>query len=234
MKITPKALIISGTALLFTSWLFFKPKKALSATQQRNISSISLIGDSQTKRHLGDAYAQVFSDLRVEYFGKEGATHETYLQDKELLLEIEKLSCSDVIVIQLGDNGVPNRKNSIQDFVDFISKKCPHAQIYWGGPMKAVKPTVNSSYVVTDDTSSPRYLPTYNSTRKLLDERLQEALSETKARHISNFDLQTSQNVNSDFSDRRKGDGVHLTKDSALELSRLHRNLILGDSHAEG
>ena len=194
------------------------------------VKSLNLIGDSQTKRHLGNAYRDVFGDfgIPVNFFGKEGATHSVYLKDRNLLSEIKALGCADVIVIQLGDNGVSAKAQDVLDFVSFVKTQCPTAQLYWAGPMKAVSPSITSSYVNTTDTSSPRYLSTYNDTRKIWDNRLKDALSQTDVQYISNFDLQESQPLNSKFNDRRKGDGIHLTKDSAYALASLMRAEILG------
>lgn len=194
------------------------------------IRSLNLIGDSQTKRHLGNAYRSIFGDagVSVNFFGKEGATHSVYLKDRNLLSEIKDLGCADVIVIQLGDNGVSAKSQDILDFVNFVKTQCPTAQLYWAGPMKAVRPSITSSYVNTTDTSSPRYLSTYNDTRKIWGNRLKDALSQTDVQYVSNFDLQESQPLNSEFNDKRKGDGIHLTKDSAYALASLMRAEILG------
>jgi hypothetical protein len=198
---------------------------------EANVQSINIIGDSQTKRHLGKAYAQVFSDKQVNFFGKEGATHEKYLNDPSLLNAIQSLGCADLTIIQLGDNGVSNRIDKISEFVAFVANACPNSQIIWGGPMKAVKPTVPSSYVFTDpkDVGSFKYLPKYNNLRRTWDNRLRNALLEAGIPYVSNFELQESQPLSSAFSDSRGGDGIHLTENSAIMLAHLMRELVFGE-----
>lgn len=232
-----KFLIFSG-AITTAALIFLIKSKQSSAAQNKNnsitpIKSINLIGDSQTKRHLGEAYRDVFSpqNITVNFFGKEGATHEDYLASQELMNGVENLGCSDVIVIQLGDNGVSNRTDRILEFVDKIKTQCPNSKVYWAGPMKAVRPSINSKYVDTTDPSSPRYVTNYNNMRKVWDERLKSALENTNVRYVSNFDLQESQPLDSSFSDRRKGDGIHLTKDSANTLAQLMSDIIKEDQH---
>ena len=102
-----------------------------------SIKTINLIGDSQTKRHLGNAYQNVFSQdgITVNFFGKEGATHEDYLKSTELMESVKALGCSDVILIQLGDNGVSSRTDRVKEFIGILQEQCPSAKIYWAGPM---------------------------------------------------------------------------------------------------
>jgi len=196
-----------------------------------DIQTINVIGDSQTKRHLGKAYQEIFSDKDVRFFGKEGATHEKYLKDPQLLQEIKNLGCADLVIIQLGDNSVSNRTNSITDFAGFVQDVCPNAQLVWGGPMKAVRPTISSNYVLTEprDSREFKYLPNYNEARRIWDQRLRDALQDSNVLYISNFDLQEAQPLSSEFSDSRGGDGVHLTKDSALNLAQLMREILFGE-----
>lgn len=193
----------------------------------RAIKSVIVIGDSQTKRHLGDAYTSVFGEdgIDVRYFGKEGKTHVDYLKDPSLKQELRNLGCADIVVIQLGDNGISSNISKIRDFADLVQAQCPHSDIYWGGPMKAVRPTINSNYV-RDDPESPRYLPTYNKTIRIWDSRLKDALASKNVTYVSNYHLQERQPRNSAFSDSRGGDGIHLTKESALTLARLMREII--------
>ena len=227
-----KFLIFSGaitTAALIFLW---KTKQSSAARIERDdskaIKTITVIGDSQTKRHLGNAYQNAFSQdgITVNFFGKEGATHEDYLKSKELMGSVKALGCSDIVLIQLGDNGISNRTDKVIEFVEALRQECPSAKVYWAGPMKAVKPSVRSSYVNTTDPSSPRYISNYNTMRKTWDERLKTALHNTGVTHISNFDLQESQPLDSSFSDSRKGDGVHLTEDSANTLAQLTSSII--------
>lgn len=211
--------VAASIAVSATVYIALKPKKASASKGSLDeIRSIFVLGDSQTKRHIGEAYAQVFDTLDVQYFGKEGATHIDYLQNPALL---ENLVCADLIIVQLGDNGVRNDEQAVLDFVDSIASKCPQSKVFWAGPMKAVKPTVKSNYVTTTDTSSWKYLPKYNEMRKSWDSSLQKWLSDTDVTYISNIDLQEAQPLNSAFSDSRGGDGIHLQKDSAVELAEL-------------
>mgnify|MGYP001189815395 CR=1 FL=1 len=230
-----KFLIFSGaitTAALIFLW---KTKQSTAARIDHNnldsVKTINLIGDSQTKRHLGQAYQNVFSQdgVTVNFFGKEGATHEDYLKNTELMESVKALGCSDIVLIQLGDNGISNRTDKVKEFIEIIRQECPNAKVYWAGPMKAVKPSIRSSYVNTTDPSSPRYITNYNRMRKTWDERLKTALEDTGVKHISNFDLQESQPLNSSFSDNRKGDGIHLTEDSANTLAQLTSSIIKED-----
>jgi lysophospholipase L1-like esterase len=218
----------AGVSVIALSVLTLKLRSA-SAHKRRESStpeSILLIGDSQTARHLGTAFENEFSDLEVHHFGKPGATHEDYLQDPELVSELDRLPCADLVYIQLGDNGISANTNSILDFVSVIESKCPAAQIFWGGPMKAVPPSQKSTYVNTDNPSSPRYLPTYNQTRRVWTERLQNTLQNTRVRFVDNYALQEQQ-IEGPFSDQRKGDGIHLTENSAQHLAALIRDTIM-------
>jgi hypothetical protein len=221
-------LITAGLSALTLGWAIFKASRSSAANRQqtRRPESIVLIGDSQTARHLGDAFTQVFDDYSVNYFGKPGATHDDYLKDRDLQDRLAELPCADVIYVQLGDNGVSANTNTVLQFVETLKSKCPSADIYWGGPMKAVAPTIKSNYVTTDDRSSPRYLPTFNDTRRIWTDRLRNTLESTDVTFISNYDLQEDQPSSYPFSDSRKGDGIHLTKESALSLAGLIRDII--------
>lgn len=230
MKITTKHIITSSMIAMAITWLLTRPKKAIAEpnVEVKPISTISLIGDSQTMRHFGEAYKKTFPEADVRFIGREGYTHSKYLQDKNALDEIkDSVLCAELIVIQLGDNGVSNSISDIENFIKFLKRACPNAEIIWAGPMKAVKPSVKSSYVNVDDPSSPRFITTYNNMRKVWDTRLANTLSQLGIKYISNFDIQDTQPLESKFSDSRKGDGVHLTEDSALELATIHKNIIM-------
>lgn len=202
-----------------TVYITLKPKRAKASSKPvKEVKSMFVLGDSQTKRHIGEAYRQVFDTLDVQYFGKEGATHIDYVENPALL---ENLTCADLVIIQLGDNGVRNNKQLALDFIEAVRSKCPSSMIYWAGPMKAVAPTVKSNYVTTTDTASFKYLPKYNDLRRRWDNLLREWLSDTDVTYISNIELQETQPLSSAFSDNRGGDGIHLQKDSALELAQL-------------
>lgn len=219
---------VAGVSAIALSLVGLKIKYASAKNRRssKSTESILLIGDSQTSRHLGQAFETTFSDLDVTYFGKPGATHEDYLQSPELINKVNTLPCADVVYIQLGDNGISANTNSILDFVNLIESKCPSARVFWGGPMKAVAPSIKSAYVVTDDPSSPRYLPNYNQMRKVWKDRLSNALSETHVTFVDNYSLQESQSGGA-FSDQRRGDGIHLTEDSAQHLAEILRDSIL-------
>ncbi len=221
-------LTAAGISAIALSVFAFKLKSASSHSRRvsRDPESILLIGDSQTQRHLGTAFENEFNDLQVTHFGKPGATHEDYLRDPALLSKIDQLPCADVVYIQLGDNGISANTSSILDFVSKVESKCPSAQIFWGGPMKAVAPSIKSSYVTISDTSSPRYLPRYNEMRKVWNQRLSSTLQDTNVTFVDNYDIQERQ-TDGPFSDRRSGDGVHLTEDSAEYLAAIIRDTIL-------
>jgi len=195
--------------------------------------SLILIGDSQTQGTLGEAYTRAFDQTDVRYFGKPGATHGDYLSDPSLKQALRGLGCADVIVIQLGDNGVSNSQSSVEGFIRLIRAQCPDALIVWAGPMKAVAPTNGSStYVNTTDRSSSRYLPTYNETRRLWDGRLSAWLPDLGVTYFSNYYAQEAQPASSPFSDSREGDGIHLTKESAAALAEIMRDFIHFDLEA--
>jgi len=191
--------------------------------------SLVLIGDSQTARTLGNAYQNEFEGVDVRFFGKPGAMHSDYLKDSTLKSELKKLGCAEIIVIQLGDNGVSASKNEVLDFVALVKENCPNAKhIFWGGPMKAVKPTnSNSTYVNTTDPSNPRYLDRYNQTRILWDQRLKDWLSGTDVIYFSNYFAQEAQPLSNAFSDARGGDGIHLEPNAAAEQAKLLKAFIL-------
>ena len=97
---------VSVTAVLLARTLVSKASaKEVKYTEPPE--SILLIGDSQTAGHLGAAFEAAFSNIRVDHFGKNGATHEHYLERSNLRDKIRELPCADIIYIQLGDNGVP-------------------------------------------------------------------------------------------------------------------------------
>ena len=216
---------ISAIALSIFA-LKMKSASASKRREQRSHESILLIGDSQTARHLGDAFENVFSEMDVNHFGKPGATHEDYLRDRDLMSKVDNLPCADVIYIQLGDNGISADTSTILEFVAYIEGKCPSAEIFWGGPMKAVAPSIKSTYVNTDDPSNPRYLPSYNQMRRVWSDRLRSTLEHTKVRFVDNYNLQEQQHEGP-FSDSRRGDGIHLTEDSAHRLAEIIKDSIL-------
>ena len=214
--------VAASIAVSATVYVALKPKKAKASIDALDeVQSIFILGDSQTKRHIGEAYKQVFNNIDVQYFGKEGATHIDYIENPKML---ENLVCADLIIIQLGDNGVRNNKQAALEFIEAVRSRCPSSKLYWAGPMKAVSPTVKSNYVTTTDTTSFKYLPKYNDLRRRWDSLLREWLSDTDVTYISNIELQETQPLSSAFSDSRGGDGIHLQKDSALELAELMKN----------
>ena len=221
-----KNTLVRGVALasaLGALWLFINSARA----RNRNLpSSMLVLGDSQVKRYLGKAYDAEFSELEVNYYGKEGATPQTYLTDPEVINAVAQLPCADIIVIQLGDNGIAKDSSHITNLVDKLVEKCPNASLFWAGPMRAVAPTVQSNYVDMKDSTSPRYLPNYNKLRQVWDTRLRNALQPTKVEYVSNFDMQAHQPINSSFSNNRGGDGIHLTTSSAQALAQLMRPLV--------
>ncbi len=211
--------VAASIAVSATVYIVLKPKKAKASSEPLDeVRSIFVLGDSQTKRHIGEAYKQVFDTVDVQYFGKEGATHVDYVENPKL---IGNLKCADLVVIQLGDNGVRNNKQAVLDFVEAVQSRCSRSKVYWAGPMKAVAPTVKSNYVTTTDTTSFKYLPNYNKLRRRWDSLLSEWLADTNVTYVSNIELQEAQPLSSAFSDNRGGDGIHLQKDSALELAEL-------------
>jgi len=186
-----------------------------------SFNSLRVIGDSQVERTLGKSAQDAFDDINVTYFGKSGYTVEKYLNDSDALNNVLSRG-ADVFYIQLGDNGVSSNKENIRGFVQMILSRYPNSKIIWGGPVKAVAPSIQSSYVTTSDTTSPRYIHTYNRTRQDWIRRLQEALQGLpNVYFLDLYRLQESQPRSSAFSDSRKGDGIHLTKDSAQEFMRL-------------
>ena len=160
-----KVKILAGVALASLFVIKLRLSHANGIRFDR-IKSIRLVGDSQTKRHLAKSFAEVFPDKEVTSFGKEGSSHRTYVENKELMTKATEV-CADLFVVQLGDNGVPKNDALIEEFINNIKRKCPKAQIVWGGPMIAVRPSIKSNYVNTTDSSSPRFIDTYNSTRKI-------------------------------------------------------------------
>ena len=197
-----------------------------SNAETRDPPSILLLGDSQTARHLGKAFIQEFHDYKVTYYGKSGATHIDYLLSQKVKKTLSSLSCAKMIYVQLGDNGVPNKTSSIKKFVQVLQTKCPGAKIYWGGPVKAVKPTRSSYYVTVTNRKSIRYLPRLNSIRRVWRDRLSRGLRSTGVVFVDNYKLQEAQPLESPFSDSRGGDGVHLTLRSARALAKLVRGII--------
>ena len=221
-----KVLVAVGATITLTALYALMRKRSLGETSPK-VSSLFLLGDSQTRGGLGEAFSAAFSEAggQVDWFGKDGATHLHYLERPTLF---DKLECADVIYIQLGDNGVPGDKSQVHELIRRIRERCPKVEkIYWGGPMKVVTPTVKSRYV-SSDPSSWRYLPSYNAARREWDSRLAAWVEEVGVSYISNYSLQEAQPVDSPFSDSRKGDGLHLDKASREALSYLVRDIVLG------
>jgi len=229
-----KALILLFIFIACTTGAGFVQNKRLKVKSSVSLKSkrprsLYLLGDSQVARTLGTAYQEAFKDdnIWVDWFGKSGATPNDFLEDKTLLSEfdlaIKNIGCSDVIVIQLGDNGIQN-SNIVKDFRALIKNKCPNALFVWSGPMKAVHPTNGSTTYVSNDPSSPRFLTTYNKTRASWNDLILNGLTEQDL-FINNIDIQTNQTSGA-FTDNRSGDGVHLTDDSASELAQIHKSII--------
>jgi len=199
-----------------------KPKPKPEST----FSSVHIIGDSQVARHIGKAAQDVMHNKNVTYFGKPGYTVEKYLNDRQALNDALNFD-AQVLYIQLGDNGVSNNADKTRELIRIIRNRHPNILIVWGGPMKAVVPSVESSYVTTQDKSSSRYIHTYNETRKLWSDRLKNALADVPGvLYIDNYSLQELQPNTSAFNDNRKGDGVHLTLDSATALMHIVNDVI--------
>lgn len=220
--------LAAGASTMLVSWALLKSRSSFAAQRRKSPDSILVIGDSQTARHFGEAMALEFSESSVEYFGKPGATHEDYLSDPALISTLQSLSCADVIYIQLGDNGVPNRPESIRSFAENLRAKCPNAKVYWGGPMKAVHPSFKSNYVNVTDPSSRFYLPKLNEMRRVWVERLHSALEDSEITFVDNYALQESRPSSAPFSDSRGGDGIHLQEASAQDLAKLIRGILEG------
>jgi hypothetical protein len=224
-KITIGALaVISILAITYGAYAKRKKKPSLIT---KKVSSLFILGDSQVKRHIGSAFKEVFQPkgIEVKYFGLEGARPSTYLKESSRLLESE-LVCSDVVFIQLGDNGV-NSPQNISSLEDEVKRLCPSATIVWGGPFKVVLPT-NSSQYVNDDPTSPRYIHTYNKTKKVWIDRIKEGLS-NDAVFIDGYSLQETEPKGSDFSESRDGDGVHLTYPSAYKYATIVDNILFSN-----
>lgn len=225
--------VLTASSLLFVGYKIFGPKKA-EATPTKEIqftpesTSVFLLGDSQVARHLGDAYKEVFP-ANVGFFGKPGATPETFL-DNPVLLDsfrtfVESNGDPTYVVIQLGDNGISSA-TKVSALIEVLRSISPTSVFVFAGPTKAVEPSLQSSSYVSSDPTSPRFLPAYNRIRSVWVGRSEEGASLANAYFIDNFALQEQQPTSSAFSDLRKGDGVHLTFDAALDLARLHLNIL--------
>ncbi len=232
--IEKKSLLLLFVLLACTTGLGFVHSKRtksnlVAKTRTKRIRSIYVLGDSQVAQTLGEAYQQVYAEdeIWVDWFGKSGATPNDYVSDPTLFNDfntaIKSVGCFDVIVIQLGDNGVQN-STSVSQLRSKLKDLCPTTMIVWSGPMKAVRPTNGSTTYVSTDPTSPRYLPTYNKTRELWNSRIIKGLTEQDF-FINNIELQSNQTSGA-FTDKRLGDGVHLTKDSAKALVDLQKPLI--------
>ena len=223
---TSKTLIKSLGIASFFGMVWLLAGHARAATSRGSKGSLLVLGDSQVKRHLGQAYTDAFPETDVRFFGKEGASPKDFLSDSDILKFLKAAECADVILVQLGDNGISANPDHVTQLVQSLSQKCPNASLVWTGPVKAVRPSIPSNYVNLEDSSSPRFLPNYNRLRKVWDSRLQSALASTNVEYISIFDMQAAQPINSEFNDTRKGDGVHLTKESAEALAALMRPVL--------
>ena len=224
-KITIGALaVLSIVAITYGAYAQRKKKPPLIT---KKVSSLFVLGDSQVKRHLANAFKEVFpSDaFIVRSFGLEGARPSTYLKDDSNLLK-DSLVCADVVFIQLGDNGITSKAN-VSDLEREVKNLCPDATVVWGGPFKVVLPTTDSDYV-NNDPDNLRNIHTYNKTKRLWIERIKEGLSED-AIFIDAYTLQESEPNTSPFSDSRDGDGVHLTYPSAERYVTMVDNLLFSN-----
>jgi len=212
------SLILAGT------FFYYRRSSASSLSVLERANSINIVGDSQVKRHIGESYEEIFPNKDVSFFGKEGATHITYIENPELL--DEAVICSDITIIQLGDNGVSANLEKIETFISLVKDRCPNTTIVWSGPMKAVRPSVRSSYVNVDDPSSNRYIHTYNDMRNTWNKRLSSKLSDLGIPYVDNFNAHSEGIPNLDAN--RGGDGVHLTEESAFAQVNLLRNKLKG------
>lgn len=227
-----KALAFVGicSAVFISVRLLTASKNASAQTKEVSLygKSVFLLGDSQVARFLGDSYVETFGQ-QSSFFGKPGATPNTYLDDDSLwatLREyVESNGNPDIIVIQLGDNGISSAAK-VSKMISKTLEISPTSMIVWSGPMKAVAPTNGSSSYVSEDPSSSRYLDTYNHTRRLWNQRAQDGASQKNAFFIDNYALQEQAVGGQTFSDSRKGDGVHLTIESAKTLSKIHKEIL--------
>ena len=224
MKYLPHVLIASGIMLALTS-IVYAAKRGVDETKL-NIQSIHIIGDSQTQRHIGEAFSEEFSPRVVTYFGREGSDPLQYLNTPQLLQDSLPHTCTDLIYIQLGDNGIQSSE-SVRRLIDFYRRKCPNALFVWGGPMRAVNPTIRTSYI-SDDPTSPRYLPTYNATRSVWNDRARQGALDTNIMFFDNYNIQNAQPSSSAFSNTRGGDGIHLLENSAKTHAQLFRSFLEG------
>ena len=100
--------------------------------------------------------------------------------------------------------------------------------------MKVVKPTSSSRYVTTTDTTSWRYLPNYNRARREWVKRLRDTLRGTDVVFVDNYALQESQPLTQAFSDARRGDGLHLSREAANSLALLVKGIIERELSVKG
>ena len=91
--------------------------------------------------------------------------------------------------------------------------------------MQAVQPTIPSIYV-SNDPDSPRYLPAYNQMRAIWNARAAEGAEQTNSMFFDNFTIQDEEPLESPFSNRRGGDGIHLSAEAAAKHASLFRNFL--------
>lgn len=134
-------------------------------------SNVLLIGDSQIGRNIGKSFESISSDLnsRFSLFFKEGVTPKKILDNSDLkqrMLNSIGSSNPDVIIIQLGDNGISNTKE-VLEFINLI-KSHFNGIIIWIGAHPVTIPKKESSYVFTDASKigESRYIDNYNKLKK--------------------------------------------------------------------
>ncbi len=163
-----------------------KPINTLASEFRKNIqkktgSKILVIGDSQVLRTMGKAFQEALIEYKdnIDYWGIEGTTPNKILKNHVLKstndgnLLISKLSQKpDIIVIQLGDNGI-NSSAECDRLIRYINSFYPEQAlplILWSGPFPLCIPDTQNSrtrqYVLPACKDDARCINNYQAKKK--------------------------------------------------------------------
>lgn len=184
-------------------------------------SNVLLIGDSQIGRNIGrslDDASKGFAK-EVSMFFKEGTTPKKIMSDPILrkgLMESIDDSDPNVIIIQLGDNGISNTKE-VSDFIDMIRSKSS-SLIIWIGAHPVTIPKKESSYVFTDPSkkNEVRYIDNYNKLKKDWNSLISS--SATNYPNVIFFDPSLVFPTGSYSLNKMSTDGIHLDKEASIDF----------------
>lgn len=184
-------------------------------------SNVLLVGDSQIGRNIGKSLDEASKSFakEVSMFFKEGTTPKKIMGDLTLrngLLEAIESANPNVIIIQLGDNGISNTKE-VSDFIDLIRSKSD-GLIIWIGAHPVTIPKKESTYVFTDPSrkNETRYIDNYNKLKKNWNSLISSSVANYP--NVIFFDPSIFFPTGSYSLNDMSTDGIHLDKEASIDF----------------